>query len=147
MSSPPTHAAKGEAITIRDGDTITIGAQDFRLHGIDSPEYNQICKDAANNALPCGKAARAELAGLVRGHTIACEGRAKDKYQRTVATCRDETGRDLSRTMAERGLAVSFGGFAEGPYAAEEADAKRARRGLWSGSFDPPSSWRAEHPR
>ncbi len=147
ISPPPTRSASGATITVRDGDTITIGTQDYRLHGIDAPEFSQTCTDGAGAAWDCGKLARTELAGLVRGHTISCEERAKDKYSRIVATCRDETGRDLARTLAERGMAVSFGGFAEGPYASEEADAKLAKRGLWRGSFDPPSSWRAGHPR
>jgi endonuclease YncB( thermonuclease family) len=147
MSEGPTQAATGDKIVVRDGDTLTIGTQDHRLHGIDAPEFAQICQDAAGADWPCGKLARVEMQGLVKGHVISCEERAHDKYQRIVATCRDEVGRDLARTMAERGLAVSFGGFSEGPYATEEADAKAAKRGLWQGRFDPPSSWRTGHPR
>ncbi len=137
----------GDTVKVRDGDTITIGTQDYRLHGIDAPEFSQICKDSKGGDWACGKLARAELLGLVKGHTLSCEERARDKFQRVVATCRDEEGRDIARTMAERGLAVSFGGFAEGPYAADEASAKAAKRGLWQGSFEQPSSWRTEHPR
>jgi endonuclease YncB( thermonuclease family) len=146
-SEGPTQSAGGDKIIVRDGDTLTIGTQDHRLHGIDAPEFAQICKDAKGNDWPCGKLARAEMQALVKGHTIACEERARDKYQRVVATCRDESGRDLARTMAERGLAVSFGGFAEGPYASDEGAAKAAKRGVWQGTFDPPSSWRSGHPR
>jgi endonuclease YncB( thermonuclease family) len=146
-SEGATQSESGDKIVVRDGDTLTMGAQDHRLHGIDAPEFSQICKDGADKDWHCGKLARSEMQMLVKGHTIACEERAKDKYQRIVATCRDETGRDLARTMAERGLAVSFGGFAEGPYASEEADAKAAKRRLWQGKFDPPSSWRSGHPR
>jgi endonuclease YncB( thermonuclease family) len=146
-SDGPTQSASGDTIKVRDGDTLTIGTQDHRLHGIDAPEFKQICKDAKGADWACGKVARAEMQALIKGHTIACEERARDKFHRIVATCRDESGRDLARTMAERGLAVSFGGFAEGPYGAEEADAKTAKRGLWQGGFDPPSSWRSGHPR
>ncbi len=142
-----TIAATGEKIAVRDGDTLTIGTQDQRLHGIDAPEFSQICQDEKGADWPCGKLARVEMQTLVGGHVISCDVRARDKYQRNVATCRDESGRDLGRTMVERGLAVSFGGFAEGPYASDEADAKAAKRGLWRGRFDPPSSWRAGHPR
>jgi endonuclease YncB( thermonuclease family) len=137
----------GDKIVLRDGDSFTLGPQDYRLHGIDAPEFSQICKDKTGLAWACGKLARAELQSIVQGHTLSCEERAHDKYHRIVATCRDEQGRDIARAMAERGMAVSFGGFAEGPYASEEADAKTAKRGLWQGSFDPPSSWRAVHPR
>jgi endonuclease YncB( thermonuclease family) len=147
LGAMETRSATGDSIIVRDGDTLTIGALDHRLNGIDAPEYSQICKDEAGQDWPCGKEARTALAALVTGHSITCEERARDKYGRAVATCRDEQGRDLSRTMVERGLAVSFGGFAEGPYADEEADAKASKRGLWRGSFEMPSSWRAGHSR
>lgn len=143
----PTRTVDGATVIIRDGDTMTIDKQDYRLHGIDAPEFTQICKTATGIDWPCGKAARTELVTLVKSRTLACEERARDKYNRVVATCTDDQGNDVARTMIERGMAVSFGGFAEGPYAADEAIAKSARRGLWQGAFEPPSSWRTSHPR
>lgn len=147
LASRPTRSAAGDAIVVRDGDTLTIGDRDVRLHGIDAPEFTQSCKTATGIDWPCGRDARLALVQLVKGHVISCEDRATDKYGRTVATCRDDQGRDLARAMAEQGLAVSFGGFAEGPYADDEAAAKQAKRGVWQGTFDPPSSWRESHPR
>ena len=142
-----TRSAAGETIQVRDGDTMTIGALDHRLLGIDAPEFSQTCKDEKGLDWSCGKEARGALVALVTGHTIACEERARDKYNRAVATCHDEQGRDLARMMAARGLAISFGGLTEGPYADEEAQAKAAKRGLWRGPFDIPSEWRVTHPR
>ena len=146
-SGRPSRTVDGSTVIVRDGDTLTIGGQDYRLHGIDAPEYSQICKTAAGTDWPCGKEARTQLIALLRNQTITCEERARDKYGRIVATCLDDQKSDVARSMIERGLAVSFGGFAEGPYAFEEAKAKAARRGLWQGAFDPPSSWRTTHPR
>ncbi len=146
-SARPTRVADGAAIIVRDGDTLTIEKQDYRLHGIDAPEFNQACKTATGTDWPCGKQARAELVALIAGRRLACEERARDKYGRIVATCRDDKGNDVARSLIERGLAVSVGGFAQGPYAAEEALAHKAKRGLWQGSFDAPSSWRTTHPR
>jgi endonuclease YncB( thermonuclease family) len=146
-SARPTRTVDGATVIVRDGDTMTIKKQDYRLHGIDAPEFTQLCKTASGADWPCGKAARTELAALLKDRTLACEARARDKYQRVVATCIDDLGKDVARTMVERGLAVSFGGFAEGPYSSDEAMAKTARRGLWQGTFDPPSSWRTTHPR
>lgn len=143
----PTRSADDAAIIVRDGDTLTIEKQDYRLHGIDAPEFTQLCKTATGTDWPCGKLARAGLVGLIAGHKLTCEERAHDKYGRVVTTCRDERRRDIGRSMIERGLAMSFGGFAEGPYADEERQAHAAKRGLWQGAFDPPSSWRTTHPR
>jgi endonuclease YncB( thermonuclease family) len=143
----PTRTIDGANIIIRDGDTLTIDKQDYRLHGIDAPEFTQMCKTAAGVDWLCGKQARTELVALLKDRSLNCEERARDKYQRVVATCTDDKGNDVARLMVERGLAVSFGGFAEGPYAFEESQAKAARRGLWQGAFEPPASWRSAHPR
>jgi endonuclease YncB( thermonuclease family) len=140
-----TRSADGAEIVVRDGDTLTIEKQDYRLYDIDAPELMQLCKTAAGADWPCGKQARTELVARVARHTLTCEQRAHDKYGRIVATCFDETGLDVAKMMIERGMAVSFGGFSEAPYAFEEAQAKAAQRGLWQGRFDPPSSWRATH--
>jgi endonuclease YncB( thermonuclease family) len=145
--SRPIRKADGATVIVRDGDTLKIAGQDYRLHGIDAPEFNQICKSTAGSDWPCGKGAREALVKLVGTNALECEERAKDKYNRVVATCRTAQGVDLAQAMTDAGMAVSFGGFAEGPYAVEEATAKAARRGLWQGAFDPPSSWRASHPR
>jgi endonuclease YncB( thermonuclease family) len=143
----PTRTVDGSAIIVRDGDTLTIAQEDYRLHGIDAPEYNQICKTAAGSDWPCGKRARGELVALVAGRKLTCEDRARDKYKRVVTTCIDDDGIDIAQSMIVAGLAVSFGGFAEGPYAADEAIARTARHGLWQGAFEPPASWRTTHPR
>ncbi len=143
----PTRTVDGATVIARDGDTLTAARQDYRLHGIDAPEYRQICKTAAGADWRCGKDARNALAVMMKGRTLVCEERARDKFGRIVATCIDDRGNDIARAMIERGLAASFGGFGEGPYAAEESIAKAARRGLWQGPFEAPSSWRTAHPR
>jgi endonuclease YncB( thermonuclease family) len=145
--SRPIRKADGATVIVRDGDTLKIADQDYRLHGIDAPEFTQLCKTVAGTDWPCGKEAREALVKLVGTNALECEARATDKYNRVIATCRTARGVDLGRALVIAGMAVSFGGFAEGPYAAEEAAAKAARRGLWQGAFDPPSSWRATHPR
>ncbi len=143
----PTRTVDGATVIARDGDTLTAAGQDYRLHGIDAPEYAQTCKTATGADWRCGKVARDELAAIVKGRTLVCEERARDKYGRIVATCTDDQGRDVARAMIDRGLAVSFGGFADGPYASDEVIAKGKRHGLWQGTFEAPSSWRATHPR
>jgi endonuclease YncB( thermonuclease family) len=143
----PIRKADGATVVVRDGDTLKISGKDYRLHGIDAPEFTQSCKRADASDWPCGKQAREALVKLISTNAIECEERAQDKFGRVVATCRTGRGVDLAQELTVQGLAVSFGGFAEGPYAAEEAAAKTARRGLWQGAFDPPASWRATHSR
>jgi endonuclease YncB( thermonuclease family) len=142
----PTRSASGGAVIVMDGDTLRIDHVEHRLYGVDAPEYNQICKDAAGRDWPCGQAARAAMAALVKGHVISCEERATDKYDRIVATCKDETGRDLAQAMAEAGLAIGFGGFGTSPYQDQADAAQAAKTGIWQGAFDEPQVWRAAHP-
>ncbi len=137
-----TRSAKGEAIIIRDGDTLSIAGLDHRLHGIDAPEYRQSCQRADGSEWPCGKAAREALVSLTKGKTLACEELARDKYQRVVARCLDGEGRDLAQIMASGGMAISLDGFAEGPYADDAQAARQAKRGVWQGRFVEPILWR-----
>jgi endonuclease YncB( thermonuclease family) len=90
---------------------------------------------------PCGEEARRELVRLVAAGPIACEVHGHDRYGRRLARC-TVAGRDLGAALVASGLAVSYGG-----YAAEEAEARRNRAGLWAGAFQRPSEWRKEHPR
>ena len=147
LSGRPTRTVEGATVIVRDGDTLSAAGQDYRLHGIDAPELTQTCKTASGSDWACGKDARTALVALVKVRTLNCQERARDKFRRIVATCIDDRGEDLARAMIDRGLAVSFGGFADGPYASDEVIAKGKRHGLWQGTFEAPSSWRATHPR
>jgi endonuclease YncB( thermonuclease family) len=138
-------SASGDVITVRDGDTIRFGGLDYRLHGIDAPEYRQVCKDGSGADWPCGNAARAGLVDLIRGKILTCEERARDKYDRVVATCRDEAGRDLALSMVQLGLAISLDGLSEGPYATPVEIARAKKLGIWQGAFDSPATWREKN--
>lgn len=140
-------AAKLETATLRvergafsvvDGDTLARDGQRLRLQGIDAPELAQSC-GAAHGDWACGQAARAQLAALVAGAATACSGRANDRYQRLLVTCR-RGAQDLNAAMVAAGMAV-----ASGDYAGEEAAARAARRGIWAGDFERPADWRHRH--
>ena len=87
------------------------------------------------------------MVDLLEGKTLTCEERARDKYQRVVATCLDAQGRDIARALAEQGMAISMDGFTEGPYAADVEIARAKKLGIWQGAFDPPATWREDHVR
>ena len=52
-----TAAAAGDA-EVKDGDTLSLGARDIRLFGIDAPEARQMCARADGTPWACGRAAR-----------------------------------------------------------------------------------------
>lgn len=120
---------------IIDGDSIVVDGQEIRLEGIDAPEFDQTCKTTAGIA-KCGRLSAAHLRKLIGGKSVSCEGWQEDQYDRLLAKCVSQ-GRELNQIMVHDGWAVSFG-----EYQGEEAKAHSAKRGLWAGEFERPSSWR-----
>lgn len=129
----------GPAVAV-DGDTLDMTGVRVRLFGIDAVERGQTCA-RGGEAWGCGEEARALLAELVAGETVACEPRDTDAYGRMVAVCR--AGRlDLSAVMAEAGLAVAMERYSDA-YLAAAARARAQRAGIWAGEFVAPEDWRA----
>jgi endonuclease YncB( thermonuclease family) len=123
------------AFRAADGDSLVLGKERLRLVGIDAPEFSQTCTQAG--ALwDCGRQARIALAERVKDRTTRCDGSRRDKYHRLLVTCRNGAG-DINAAMVLSGMAVAFG-----DYESQEAEAKAAHHGIWSGTFVMPSEWR-----
>jgi endonuclease YncB( thermonuclease family) len=134
----------GQAIVgsarIIDGDSLAVAGVEIRLYGIDAPELAQTCI-RAGESWPCGREAAAALRLAAAGREVTCRARDEDRFGRVVAVCH-AGGVDLGAAMIKGGLAVAYGA-----YAADEREARDARRGIWSSTFDRPVDWRARHPR
>jgi endonuclease YncB( thermonuclease family) len=126
---------------VHDGDTISIGTTRIRLQGIDAPEFGQICADAAGRPYDCGRRAADELVRWLAGRPLDCDRRGTDRHGRVLARCSAPDGADLGAAMLRAGWAVTFA-RSDLPYAALEAEAAAARRGLWAGRFERPQAWR-----
>lgn len=126
--------------SVIDGDTIEIAGTRIRLHGIDAPESGQRCEDAEGRFYHCGQRAAFALADRIGRATVSCEPRDTDRYGRIVAVCRVK-GQDMNKWMVGQGWAIAYRHYSR-EYVAEELAARRARAGLWSGSFVPPWEWR-----
>lgn len=123
-----------------DGDTLEIHGERIRIFGIDAPESRQLCT-AEGSRYRCGQRAALALADLVGARTVTCERRAEDRYGRTIGICR-VGGQDLGAFMVREGWAVAYRRYARDRYDREEAEARRDRRGVWSGEFELPWKWR-----
>ncbi len=123
-----------------DGDTLDIRGVRIRLHGIDAPEAAQLCTRASGERWRCGAAAANALADRIRQATVHCRGQGRDRYRRTIAVC-TLRGKDLGRWLVLRGWAVAEQRYSQA-YVKDEAQARQARRGIWSGEFAEPRDWR-----
>ncbi len=124
---------------ILDGDTLEVGGQQLRLYGIEAPELDQVCHRAGQE-YACGKVARAVLWALVDGREVSCAPVAvAEGSAGTAAIC---TAGD---TSLNEGVVTSGWALADPPgvvpYGQLQQAAKAARRGLWTGEFDPPQTW------
>jgi micrococcal nuclease len=125
---------------VSDGDTLWVRSADgtpvqVRIHGLDAPE---ICQ-------AFGQEARDALAARVLHRKVKVAIRAQDAYQRSVGTV-SLKGQDVGAWMVARGYAWSARGRGGGPYAQEEAQARKARIGLWTApTAVEPRSFRRRH--
>jgi endonuclease YncB( thermonuclease family) len=126
--------------SVTDGDTVVIRDTRIRLYGIDAPESAQLCQDAAGKDYRCGQRAALALADRIGETPISCDPRDTDRYGRTVAVCR-KGAEDLNAWMVEQGLATAYQRYSR-DYMQAEITARSLKRGLWAGTFDPPSDWR-----
>jgi endonuclease YncB( thermonuclease family) len=127
---------------VSDGDTLTFDGTKYRLHGIDAPEFNQICLDEKGQEWKCGLAARDALAKLIANRTFRCEDKGPDTvYHRRIGICFVED-MELNEWLVREGWALNFEPYAKGRYLAAQRDAAKNRRGIWKGCFAAPTDWR-----
>lgn len=127
---------------IIDGDTIEIARQRIRLFGIDAPETKQSCV-AAGKKWSCGRYATLALSAIIERQWVHCRQKDKDRYGRIVAVCNlaGVDGPDINAAMVRQGWALAYRRYSK-DYVAEEDAARKAKAGLWVGSFVNPWDWR-----
>lgn len=116
----------GKVISIADGDTFTLLADDksqvsIRLAEIDAPENGQ----------PYGNRSKQALSGLIFGKRVEVQVQTKDRYGRTVG--RPHIGDlDVCEEMVRSGSAWVYREYVidRGLFALEN-HAREAKRGIW----------------
>jgi len=110
------------------------------LLGIDAPETDQVCLNKKAERWSCGISARDELVGHAGKVTWTCRGTAKDRFGRLLAKC-EAKGEDIQRWRVRNGWAMAFVRYSHAN-TSDEAEAREAKAGLWSGAFIAPWDWR-----
>jgi endonuclease YncB( thermonuclease family) len=126
--------------SVIDGDTLEIRGTRIRFHAADAPESAQSCQGANGQAYRCGQQAALALADKIGSATVTCRQTDIDRYQRIVAQC-SANGVDLNAWLVQQGYALAYRQYGT-DYVAQEDEARKAKRGLWAGSFTPPWDWR-----
>ena len=126
--------------SVTDGDSLEIRGIRIRLHGVDAPESRQLCTRPSGQAWRCGQQAALALSDRIGRRSVSCVARDTDRYGRTIAVCSLD-GVDLNGWMAGEGWAVAYRRYSR-DYVNDEADARRAGRNIWSGTFVMPWDWR-----
>ena len=149
LAQDGARAPVGEAWLARvsyvvDGDSIWVRPEDggarvkLRLDGIDAPE---ICQAA-------GIESRAALQALAQGERVRVTVRAHDRWGRGIASVVRLRGRlDLAQSMVSQGWAWTDAyGWRPGRYAAAQAQARAAGRGLFAApDVQLPAEFRRQH--
>jgi endonuclease YncB( thermonuclease family) len=126
--------------SVIDGDTLEVRGTRIRLQGIDAPESSQRCIRLSGQEWRCGQQAALALSDRIGRRSVSCAERDIDRYGRTIAVC-SQDGVDLNAWLVQEGWAVAYRQYSR-DYVGEEADARRAGRNIWSGSFVMPWDWR-----
>lgn len=135
-------ASEGRAQAI-SGDMLRLNGVVYRLAGVEAPDRTQSCMRPGKRRWRCGEAALTALERVTRGRSMVCAASGSpDSAGRIPATCKSD-GRDVAADLVREGhvFAVSslFGG-----YAAEEADARQKKVGVWNGESERPADYRAK---
>lgn len=145
--------------TVHDGDSFKCAQTSgkvvtLRLYGIDAPEAKQ----------PYGQASRKKLVELLSRRTLDAQTMDTDRYGRTVAVVRivdvarteGPANKALNEAMVNEAMVRAGLAWVYDQYCADEdicarlrqaeAEARKARRGLWAQTDPtPPWVWRRQH--
>jgi endonuclease YncB( thermonuclease family) len=140
---PMTQSSAATAI-VRDGGTLQLDNVTYRLDGIDTPAFDQLCIDEHADVWTCGVEARDHLAKLIGNRQVRCDDLGADPAykKRRIGACgiEGETA-SLSQMIIRSGFGL-VDASAGGRFQADEARARENRLGLWKGCFIAPQEFR-----
>lgn len=142
LSAPAFAAGVSGPAAIIDGDTLLVSGEIVRLQGIDAPESAQLCFREKDRKWPCGQRAMDVLKALVGDAAVTCRGDRRDRNGWLLAVCTSSAGLDLNLVLVAGGFALADQPVSES-YAAAQDRARKSGLGLWAGTFETPSDYRA----
>lgn len=132
--------ASAQDLKIFDGDSFVYQDKEYRLWGIDAPEYEQTCKKL-DLSIPCGQISKAVLSSFIGQSKLDCITKDIDHYGRKVAVCTSEAG-ELNALMVKTGWAVEYKRYSKNSYASQQQYAQQHKLGIWTTDFELPHKYR-----
>ena len=120
-----------------DGDTIVVADQLVRSTA-STPKRDQTFWWRGQQ-IACGTMSLAALKALIAGVKVRCEVVERDRHGRLVAKVFSPNGVDIGRRLVSAGWRPAV----LDDYVAAENEARKAKRGMWRGTFVKPWKWRA----
>lgn len=140
LTSPAMADVDG-TVHVIDGDTFDVGGMRVRLHGIDAPEVDQTCTNPQQGDWDCGAFVRDEVRRRYGGRDATCQQIDIDRYGRIVGKC-FVGGQDVGEDIVLDGWATAYREYSWDYDLAEKA-AQVRDAGLWAGTMQSPSDYRA----
>jgi micrococcal nuclease len=145
-------AGQFKCTRVTDGDTIKVTnngtTSTIRLVGIDAPETSKRKNEPGQ---PYSQNSTKHLAGLVLNKTVDIKSYGQDRYGRTLGVVFVD-GMNVNLEMVKVGLAEVYRGrsekgFDNDPYHKAEAEARKAKKNMWSlgDKYISPKEWRRMH--
>ena len=122
------------------GQTLTIGALSFRLHGVSAPPLGTDCVRAGRH-FDCGVVAQSQLSDFTLGAVVRCLTLASVKAEDPPFARCAANEYDLSNGMIYTGWARADAKQSSA-YNDTEQKARIAGRGMWSSDIVVPAGWR-----
>lgn len=136
-----TLKGRGRALS---GDSLRVGGQVVRLSGIEAPEVTQACRTARGRSWSCGEIARRMLARITGNRPLTCEAQGASGATPRMGRCTTSDGKDVAQLIVAKGYAFATASLLSSSYAAAEKTARERKAGIWRGSADKPSEFRAK---
>lgn len=133
----PALAGPSGTARVIDGDTLDIGGDRVRLHGIDAPEQDQTCTTEQGAEWACGAWVTTQVNAMLAGKRVDCTAVTIDRYDRIVARC-EAAGQDIGDQIVAAGLAFAYRKYSM-DYDLTEKQAAVADRGLWAMNVTSPA--------
>jgi|TARA_B100000029_G_scaffold516737_1_gene633480 endonuclease YncB( thermonuclease family) len=129
----------GKAV-VTDGDSLRISGRRIRLLGIDAPELKQKCINNIGLFYLCGQKSKNVLLRKISSKIIICRFKNTDRYGRVLSVCWVDKI-NINSWLVTNGYAVAYRRYSSA-FIKDEMKARSTKKGLWSGEFEMPESWR-----